>query len=159
MLKKVCITMILIMSALLAGYASAQSFFSNPLNKTPSPKANPNVLSPAEFQAQTQRLQQQKNEALSNQLKDSLAKAQPIVPIPTPPSVSTHPEVSLPSDATHQEQSTVPQATAGNPSEPAPASKHAPAPAKQDNVYTGFQNQEQNSTSSPSGDSGWNIKY
>ncbi len=175
MIKRTLFSFTMIAVSFLTGYAAAQSYF---LNKAPaqakqtlaSAESEQSIAPPNDFQSQTQQLEQKKNQALSDQLKQELAKVPPTPPpTNTPPATSpegTKPEAVTtppPSDAAPTEQGAA--QAAAPPAGPAPATPPASAPS-QSQVYTGFQNSDSNQPAPPANNSnqpapsgGWNIKY
>jgi hypothetical protein len=169
MFKKILFSLTIIAIAFLTGYATAQSLITTTPNSTTKPGSWPSaqIMTPSDFQSQTEKLQQQKNDALTNQLKENLAKVPPPTP-PTPPpspdqSAAT-PETPTP-EGSAQAAPTTTNAPAEESAATAPASPTHAAPAKapatQENVYTGFQNTDQNQKQPApvAGSGGWNIKY
>jgi cytoskeletal protein RodZ len=179
MFKKIFISLSMVFIAFMTGYATAQSFF---LNKTPDMAANnssastsaaPQGLHPAsasEFQSKNEQLKKQKNDALDSQLKQNLSKIPP-TPAPTIPSKPSNndigtatPEISKAYPDTDKNAANTitpdqPQ-PAATPTGPTPVAPTAPA---QNDVYTGFQNDQNNNQAKQPGNSGsgsgWNIKY
>lgn len=161
--------------AFMTGYATAQSFF---LNKTPdlstnntTSNANTNPqefhpLSASEFQNKNELLRKQRNEALDNQLKQNLAKISP-TPAPTIPSKPSNNETGT-GNTSEKANSSIDKNAANTitPDQPQPAATPASpapeAPTQYNNVYTGFQSDQNNQTKQPNNagnGSGWNIKY
>lgn len=184
MLKKLLLSVVLIGISFVTGYATAQSYFNN---KMPAPLAvastSNDVLSPSDFQSQTQQMQEKKNQALSDQLKEDLAKIPPTTPPPPPhtpntpsagqeaaPGSNPAPGTNPSTEATAPTNQTPAQEAAPSASGAAPAAPPTTAPG-QSQVYTGFQNQNQDQNQSqsptpgasqsqqPSSSDGWNIKY
>lgn len=176
MLKKLLFSIGLICIAFLTGYATAQSYFTAQPADTAgaTPQQNAGGASPNEFQSQTQQQQDKKSQALSQQLSQELAKIPPPPPPPTPHEAAGTSggagQTPGQADASHpgEKQDKPPTPTAGaepqvvQPSGPIPATPPAQAPA-QTQVYTGFQNPNENQTPAPgqnqSSPGGWNIQY
>src|SRR5262249_42887983 len=105
MFKKIFLSLVMICISFLTGYATAQSYFLNKTTTSSAPASNDeaqgntsNALSPNEFQNQTQQLQEKKNQALSDQLKQHLSKVPPTPPpsIPSPEAAPATPESTTP---------------------------------------------------------------
>lgn len=161
MFKKILISIAIVLASFVTGYAAAQTFFNA---KAPNaPGQNQTVMSPSDFQNRTQQLEQQKNQGLSSQLKDTLAKTPPPV-LPPTPSPQTTPESGTATTgheaAPQAEQPAAPTAQEQAPAGPTPTAP-APAPQKNTDVYTGFQNpgQQQSPQQTTPSSGGWNIKY
>jgi hypothetical protein len=159
MQKKTLLALVLVGLTLTTGYATAQSYFS--FKPTPTLAANSDspagVMSPSDFQSQTQQTIQQRNDAANKQLKDQIDKV-PHTPKPTPPPANPVPQSSAPATAT-------PPTSDAAPSVPPVAQQPQATPngndASQPQVYTGFGGKGDNSSgSSPSKKSnGLNIQY
>lgn len=186
MLKKMLLSLAMVGISFLTGYATAQSYFINNASDLPkqtlasNQTSNQNTLSPSEFQSKTEQIEEKKNQALSNQLKEELAKVPPTPQPKTPPNLASPTLPDGTSPKTGQEISPgslplessplpaeQPPSQASTPPGPTPAAPPAPAPS-QSQVYTGFQNSDQNqnqpatpgnNSSQPSSSGGWDIKY
>lgn len=170
MLKKLLLSTGLVGVAFLTGYATAQSYFSNPPSTTLSGDPQASEAAPTEFQSQTQQQQDKKNQALNKQLSQELAKIPPPPPPPAPheavggspePTAEAQPAKTPEGGAASSAKTTAPAAPL--PSGPTPAAPPITAPS-QTQVYTGFQNPQENQTpaqpnSNQNSSGGWNIQY
>jgi cytoskeletal protein RodZ len=165
MFKKILLSIAMVFISFLTGYATAQSYFLNTAPKGKTPEEQSVGVPVSDFQSQTQEIEEKKKQALSNQLKQELAKVPPTPAPSTPPAQPGATPSDTPGQADAAPEAN--QAAQGaTPTGPMPAAPPATG-SDQSQVYTGFQNKEQNQNAAPSGTNsnapsssgGWNIKY
>lgn len=177
-----------IVTFMISDIALAQSFFGagtqkTPVNSGPTISGPVKSLSPADFKAQVQSLNQQTQNELTTELNQQLKK-QPETPVGTVPAPPPTPEVTGPVTSAPQQPTSQPTAPPSTvpPVEAVPAPETTatgapqqglpqtnipitPPPTQQQPIYSGFGNPNANTQQPPPANppgqekGGWNIKY